>query len=222
MFVVIVNRNNADKGPPAPAPARPIWTNAPTPYPYFSYTPFPTPVYNHPHSHYTTPAPFPVITTSPTTESQLLSPIPPSPGYPFCSVCGPGLAITLPGVMVNIPTKNPTTCASLQNAGELGFIEPQFCPLLTGAASPCGCAPIVPSSSCDVCTGKVATVSNSHNSTNNNTTMMTNTDQIIVVPGEGNVTCGDIKARGDQGLIDPQNCSSLPTLVAPCGCMGGQ
>ena len=70
------------------------------------------------------------------------APIPPSPGFPECSVCGPGLRVTLPDVMLNIPTFGDTTCGVFETAGLTGFIEEQFCPLVTSFAAPCGCAPI--------------------------------------------------------------------------------
>ena len=155
------------------------------------------------------------------------SPLPPSPGFPACSVCGEGMRVSLPDVEVNIPTFGETRCGIFQRAGDLGFIEAQFCPLLPGFVAPCGCvassvtpaptlpapepaeptAPVPPSPAfpaCSVC-GEGMRVSLP--------------DVEVDIPTFGHTRCGIAQRAGDFGFIEAQFCPLLPPLVAPCGCV---
>eukprot|EP00541_Cyclophora_tenuis_P005594 CAMPEP_0116554488 /NCGR_PEP_ID=MMETSP0397-20121206/7620_1 /TAXON_ID=216820 /ORGANISM="Cyclophora tenuis, Strain ECT3854" /LENGTH=470 /DNA_ID=CAMNT_0004079655 /DNA_START=716 /DNA_END=2124 /DNA_ORIENTATION=- len=70
------------------------------------------------------------------------NPLPPSPGFPPCNVCGvTGSFVTLPNVVVeDIPETGPQTCAALFQAGMIGFIPPEVCPAVVVLAETCGCA----------------------------------------------------------------------------------
>ena len=76
------------------------------------------------------------------------SPSPP-PAVFVCDICPNGEYITQPGVVVQIPTLNPLTCAQIDTAAKNGTILQSQCPLLKPfVQGPCGCAvPGVPSSS---------------------------------------------------------------------------
>ena len=75
---------------------------------------------------------------------QILAPIPPSPGFPVCNVCGPdNLRVTNPGALVEINGLDPVTCADFQRAGDEGFVQAEFCALLPGFAQmSCDCQEI--------------------------------------------------------------------------------
>lgn len=66
--------------------------------------------------------------------------IPPNPGYPPCSVCGPGMKVGNAAAPVVIPTKDPTTCGFLEQAGLLGYVKTTECPFaVTIANAACSC-----------------------------------------------------------------------------------
>ena len=74
-------------------------------------------------------------------------PIPPSPGYPYCNVCGPGRRVTIAGGIVTPPSPDsPVTCAKFQLAGQKGFIQAKYCSILVsvGLLAKCGCAAPTP------------------------------------------------------------------------------
>lgn len=73
-------------------------------------------------------------------------PVPPSPGFPPCSVCGPGKEVTLPDVVITPPQSQPVTCDAFQRAGQLGFVDPQFCAILPTIAAPCACDTVLSTS----------------------------------------------------------------------------
>ena len=168
-----------------------------------------------------TPAPAPPSLSPPT-----FTPVPPSPNFPPCSVCGEGLRVSLPNTVITIPTFGNTTCAEFELAGDLGFIDEQFCPLIAGFAAPCGCVassdtptpappslspptftPVPPSPNfppCSVC-GEGLRVS------------LPNT--VITIPTFGNTTCAEFELAGDLGFIDEQFCPLIVGFAAPCGCV---
>ena len=80
--------------------------------------------------------PFPVAPTAP-----ISAPLPPSPGFPPCSVCGPGSEVTLPDVMItNFFGGSPLTCLEFQSAGRLGYLDPAICAGVASFVSSCGCS----------------------------------------------------------------------------------
>ena len=81
-------------------------------------------------------------TPAPVTLPPALGPIPPSPGFPPCNVCGEGLEITNPDFVVEIPGQRPATCSAFALAGTGGFIDPDTCPAIPGLIMGCGCAAI--------------------------------------------------------------------------------
>jgi hypothetical protein len=80
-----------------------------------------------------------VATPSPTPLAPVA--LPPNPGFPACSVCGVGMVISNPSGIVAPPQRENTTCAVFQEAGQLGYIDPLFCPVVFAVASNCGCVP---------------------------------------------------------------------------------
>lgn len=79
-----------------------------------------------------TPAPVVAGTPAPVT-------LPPNPGYPACSVCGQGKVISIPSGVVAAPGQPVTTCDVFQQVGELGYINPDVCGLVSAVAGNCGC-----------------------------------------------------------------------------------
>lgn len=68
------------------------------------------------------------------------TPVPPSPGFPPCDVCGgKGEAMRYPDMLLDIPDSNPVSCLNLQLSGIRGYIDPHFCPDIVPIADPCGC-----------------------------------------------------------------------------------
>jgi hypothetical protein len=66
--------------------------------------------------------------------------IPPNPGYPPCSVCGPGMKVGNATAPVVVTTKDPTTCGFLQQAGLLGYVKTTECPFVVVIAkAACSC-----------------------------------------------------------------------------------
>ena len=201
---------------PLPTPAPTVVT----PMPVVLVTPQPTPM---PTINVATPFP----TLAPTE----LQPIPPSPGFPACNICGAAnLRVTINNAVVTVPTSDPVTCANLQRAGDLGFIEAQFCPVLPGfAATTCGCAeiagggivatpvptpaptmvqPVPPSPgfpACNVC-----------GAANLRVTLL---EANVTIGGQDPVTCMQLQDAGDRGFIAAEFCPAVPAFaVAFCGC----
>ena len=50
------------------------------------------------------------------------------------------MVVTLPTVVIDIPTFGETTCGTFEAAGLNGFIEEPFCSLVVSFTAPCGCA----------------------------------------------------------------------------------
>jgi hypothetical protein len=65
--------------------------------------------------------------------------IPPNPGYPACSVCGEGKVISLPDVILTIPSIGEVDCFTFQGAGIIGYVDPEQCPLVVLFSGPCNC-----------------------------------------------------------------------------------
>lgn len=75
---------------------------------------------------------------------------PPNPGFPPCEVCGEGNAIGNPSGEVSIPSQPLFTCATVAEAGLLGFIDPDICPFMITFLGNCDCsnqAPVTPAPS---------------------------------------------------------------------------
>ena len=177
------------------------------------------------------PSQSPVTTGTPTagatTQSPVSQPVPPSPGFPLCNVCGANDSrITLPDTVLTIPGQDPVSCSTLQQAGDLGFIDEASCPVVVAFASPCGCTiqtptsapilgaprapvmqPIPPSPgfpSCNVCGADGARIAIP--------------TAVVTLPEQGPVSCGDLQRAGDLGFIQADACVLLPPFAAPCGC----
>ena len=174
-----------------------------------------------------TPAPAPPSLSPPT-----FTPVPPSPNFPPCSVCGEGLRVSLPNTVITIPTFGNTTCAEFELAGDLGFIDEQFCPLIVGFAAPCGCvassdtpapvlpvpapapatmAPVLPTippnpghPPCNVC-GEGMQISLP--------------DAIVTIEGLDSYTCAEFAEAGELGFIGADICPEMPRLAEPCVCV---
>jgi len=83
-----------------------------------------------------------ITTTSAPVPGPTLAPFPPSPGFASCNVCGNGLRVTNAAANVDIPIiEGLATCATFERFGALGYIEPSYCPLMPGYATPCNCQP---------------------------------------------------------------------------------
>ena len=80
-------------------------------------------------------------------QAQQSMPVPPSPGFPGCSICGPGFEVSTPDLILNnVPQTDPISCGAFQSSGQLGFIDPVFCPAVQALATPCGCVPVMDNS----------------------------------------------------------------------------
>lgn len=67
--------------------------------------------------------------------------VPSSPGLLPCNVCGAeGWRVTFPDAMVLLPNEDPVSCSSLQEAGDLGLLEEEFCPFVAPFVVSCGCS----------------------------------------------------------------------------------
>ena len=64
---------------------------------------------------------------------------PENPGYPSCYVCGPGKVVTIANGVVTPSDKPPTVCGIFQQAGLLGYVDPDLCPMMLDLTENCGC-----------------------------------------------------------------------------------
>ena len=175
-----------------------------------------------------TPAPKPSATNAPVTRSPVGFPTPPSPGHTPCSVCGQGMVVTLPNIIIDIPTFGETSCAQLEAAGLGGHIEERFCPLVLSFSAPCGCEPSSAESRvtnapvtndpvgvpiptppspgfppCSVCgEGMVVTLPS----------------VVVDIPTYGETSCAQFQAAGLGGFIEEQFCPVVLAFSEPCGC----
>ena len=91
----------------------------------------------------TPPSPAPITTTTSIPTSDGNTPIPPPPPFPSCNVCGDGMEVTLPDVIIVFGPSGLLSCADLYSAGIAGILPPDICSLLLGAIpEPCGCEQI--------------------------------------------------------------------------------
>jgi hypothetical protein len=65
--------------------------------------------------------------------------LPPSPGFPFCQVCGAGQVVTIPDGIVLAPGTDQTDCATIQYGGFNGYVDPEYCPVIVEFLFECGC-----------------------------------------------------------------------------------
>lgn len=165
----------------------------------------------------TTPEPTPDPTPEPTLEPTTMAPIlimptptlPPSPGFPICEACGVNRVVTRPDVIVEIPGQEDQACATVELAGQEGFIDPAFCPAVPAFInSICACTdleepnPMHPS--CSVC-GDGFKVSNYA--------------PVIILEGAEPRDCGEIETAGRLGFIDPATCADFPAGLEECMCV---
>ena len=180
----------------------------------------------------TTPPP----TARPTSLGAPIPPTPPSPGFPPCNVCGGGLEVTLPNVILDIPSFGPVRCDFFQSYGVLGFIDPQFCPLVAPLAAPCGCSQISPTSEPIPVQTPSPTPRPIARPISINAPIpptspefppcivcgdgleVTLPDVVVVIPTVGPLTCWMLQRNGVLGFIDPQFCPLVAFFTEPCGC----
>lgn len=67
---------------------------------------------------------------------------PPNPMFDPCPICGEGMEVTNPDGLVAFPAQPIFTCATVQEAGEMGFIDGAFCGIIQPFLIQCGCAPV--------------------------------------------------------------------------------
>ena len=67
--------------------------------------------------------------------------LPPSPGFPFCQVCGAGQVVTIPDGIVLAPGTDQTDCATIQYGGFNGYVDPEYCPVIFEFLFECDCMP---------------------------------------------------------------------------------
>ena len=182
-----------------------------------------------------TPAPISRPTARP---MSIRSPIPPSPGFPPCNVCGDGLEVTLPLVILDIPFFGELRCGRFQDVGVQGFIEAQLCPLAVNFTEPCGCSPISPTSEPIA----IQTPSPTPRPTARPTLMgvpiapippspgfppcsvcgdgleVTLPDAIVMLPTYHPATCGHVQLAGLLGFVETELCPLITPLLADCGC----
>ena len=179
----------------------------------------------------TPPSPVPIttITSNPIPDGN--TPIPPSPGLPSCNICGDGMEVTLPDVILDIPGSNPVSCVQLQNAGIHGLIEAGFCPVIQGFTGPCGCQPMssTPPSPAPI------TTTTSIPTSDGNTPIppspgypdcnvcgdgmeVTLPDVIIVFVPSESYSCSQLYIFGIGGFISPEECLIIQSFTGPCGC----
>ena len=129
---------------PTPRPTRPpfILTPNPTPRPTAS----PRPTISPRPTVQPTPAPTPTPVLIPGGPSMPFAnaPIPPSPEYPPCSVCGEGKRVTnFTNKTAPMPGESPPlSCGQFELVGFSGFIEAGFCPAMVQFTEPCGCTEV--------------------------------------------------------------------------------
>jgi len=71
----------------------------------------------------------------------------PAGDNPPCSVCGPGKVVGAPDIIFTVPGADTpaATCAQLEQAGQMGIIDPLTCGVLALATQEvCGCVEAVP------------------------------------------------------------------------------
>ena len=137
-----------------------------------------------------------------------------------CLVCGDGQVITNPDGIFSFDGFPDTGCDVLQIAGLIGQIPLTQCPFLPGlVAADCECAPgdlpvaptpapvsacpAVPEGGCSVCGADLC---------------ISNPDAIFSFPGQPATPCETLELAGLTGLITPDECPFLPTLVTACEC----
>ena len=223
---------------PAPVTPAPVTPAPVTPAPVTAAPVTPAPVTPAP----VTPAP---VTPAPVaaTPAPMMAPVPPSPGFPACNICGGTLRVTMPDVVVDIPTFGETTCGTFQTAGDTGFIEEQFCALVAGFAAPCGCAepgtpvappmtpapvtpapvtpaPVTPAPVTAAPMGAPVPPSPGFPACSvcGEDMRVTLPDVVVNIPTFGETTCGTFETAGLTGFIEEQFCPVVTGFAAPCGC----
>jgi hypothetical protein len=152
--------------------------------------------------------------------SYMLNAVAATEAFPECEVCGAGLVISNPDVIVNTPVDGTTpTCAQIQKAGLIGQVDPTICPLLINLLGECGCMSLTaevateaiddPATEafpeCEVCGAGL---------------VISNPDVIVNNPLDGSTpTCAQIQEAGLIGLLDPNLCPLVINLLGGCGCM---
>lgn len=131
---------------------------------------------------------------------------PPNPGFPSCLVCGEGYVVKNRDANITFPGQPVVTCASFEQAGLDGFIDPAQCnALLDTTVGQCGCTEVVNAFPyCNIC-GAGYNVTNPFNK--------------ISFPGYPDLTCRAFADLGKRGFIEPALCPAvLDIVVGTCGC----
>jgi hypothetical protein len=72
--------------------------------------------------------------------SYMLNAVAANDAFPVCEVCGAGLVISNPGVIITNPLDGTTpTCAQIQESGRAGLVNPSICPFVPLSLGACGC-----------------------------------------------------------------------------------
>jgi hypothetical protein len=123
-----------------------------------------------------------------------------------CSVCGDGLAVTLPSAIFSFPGQPSAECGLLEQAGEAGQISPETCLFLPDLIEEtCGCETATRPERCSVCgPGNEVSIP----------------DAVFLFPGQPSVPCSTLEEVAEQGVIPLDQCVLLPTLIGGlCGCI---
>jgi len=126
----------------------------------------------------------------------------PTQDVEVCSVCGEGKEVNNPDAIFAFPGEAPIKCGELEDKGEQGLLDDEFCSILPAVASiVCDCQPV---EGCSIC-GEGKEVNDP--------------DAIFAFPGQAPITCGELEDNGGQGLIDNDFCSILPGITEiVCDC----
>ncbi|KAI2507625.1 hypothetical protein MHU86_6812 [Fragilaria crotonensis] len=145
-----------------------------------------------------------------------------------CSICGDGKVVSAPDAVFAFPGFDPVPCGVLQQAGLVGQVPLEICPVLPnmigvclcvdgtlppgtgGGSSPPVAAPTTGGASnaqgCSVCgDGKVVSAP----------------DAIFAFPGFDPVPCGVLQQAGLVGQVPLENCPALSGLIGVCLCVDG-
>lgn len=138
----------------------------------------------------------------------------PSPEPYTCSICGDGLIVTTPDVILNIEgVSDPITCGQYEAAGINGNVNEAQCPVLQQAASQsCGCRepPPAPTQSpttyqCSICgEGRMIGLPQAE----------------VVLPNTQRMSCAGLEQRSQLGIIQEPQCIQIqPFVRESCGCI---
>ena len=137
------------------------------------------------------------------TFSPTSTPAPSTPTPTICYICGNETqSISLPDVVIQIPGKDPVTCAKLEIVALGGSIEKDSCPYVQTFVEGCGCEPIRP---CTLCPNGAAPG---------------NPDLVLPIQDRENMSCADIATLLPSVDLLTCKATTQSELPAFCGCPG--